>query len=129
MGLRGTGEPLGLASDRGGAGPYDADRALPLDPEERVERLLSDLGTRRLGLRTREAVRRLAQHGPNEITRRERRSHLREFVRQFTHPLALLLWAAAALALLDGIAALAVAIVAVIVLNAVFAPGRSEDWF
>ena len=43
------------------------------------------------------------------------------FARQFTHPLALLLWAAAGLAWLAGIEAVAIAIVVVIVLNAVFA--------
>jgi hypothetical protein len=47
--------------------------------------------------------------------------HARALAQQFTHPLALLLWAAAVLALLASIAALAAAIVAVIVLNAVFA--------
>ena len=46
---------------------------------------------------------------------------MRELAVQFTHPLALLLWGAAALAWVGGIPALAVAIVAVIVLNAVFA--------
>ena len=66
-------------------------QAMVLDPEERLDLLLE-------------------QHGPNEIRRRQGASRLRELGRQFTHPLALLLWAAAALA-----------IVAVIVLNAVFA--------
>jgi hypothetical protein len=74
-----------------------------VDPEERLDLLLQHLGTRRSGLRAREAARRLEQHGPNEITRRERRSHLRELARQFTHPLAVLRWAAAALAVVGGI--------------------------
>jgi calcium-translocating P-type ATPase len=42
-------------------------------------------------------------------------------LRQFTHPLALLLWAAAGLAWLGGIVAVALAIVVVIILNAFFA--------
>ena len=92
-----------------------------VDPEERLDLLLGHLGTRRDGLSEREAVRRLEQHGPNEIRRREGKSRLRELARQFTHPLALLLWAAAALAVVGGTVPLAVAIVAVIVLNAVFA--------
>jgi calcium-translocating P-type ATPase len=92
-----------------------------LDPEERLDLLLRHLGTRRSGLRTREAQRRLAQHGPNEIQRREGASHVRDLLSQFVHPLALLLWAAAVLAVVGGIVALAIAIVAVIVLNAVFA--------
>ncbi len=61
------------------------------------------------------------QYGPNEIRRREGPGRLRALAQQFTHPLALLLWAAAVLALLAGIAALAGAIVVVIVLNALFA--------
>jgi calcium-translocating P-type ATPase len=92
-----------------------------IDPEERIDLLLRHLNTRREGLRGREAGDRLEQFGPNEITRRAGPGRLRELVRQFTHPLALLLWAAAVLALAGGTPALAVAIVAVIVLNAVFA--------
>ena len=37
-------------------------------------------------------ARRLQQYGPNRIERRQQASHLRELARQFTHPLALLLW-------------------------------------
>jgi calcium-translocating P-type ATPase len=92
-----------------------------VDPEERVDLLLRHLGTGRAGLAPREAERRLTQYGPNEISRREGPGHLRELARQFTHPLALLLWAAAVLAWAGGIPALAVAIVAVIALNALFA--------
>jgi magnesium-transporting ATPase (P-type) len=91
------------------------------DPEERIDFLLRHLGTRHEGLSQREAARRLEQHGPNEIRRREGGSHLGALLRQFTHPLALLLWAAALLAFLGDAAPLAVAIVAVIFLNAVFA--------
>ena len=94
---------------------------MSFDPEERIDLLLGDLGTRREGLSEREAARRLEQHGPNEIRRRESSNHLRELVRQFTHPLALLLWAAALLAFIGGTTPLAAAIVAVIVLNALFA--------
>lgn len=99
----------------------DRPAAPQVDPEERLGLLLQQLGTRRTGLTGREAGRRLEQHGPNEITRRARRSRLRELGRQFTHPLAILLWAAAALAVLGDIVPLAIAVVAVIVLNAVFA--------
>ncbi|MBS1891022.1 MAG: cation-transporting P-type ATPase, partial [Actinobacteria bacterium] len=74
-----------------------------------------------LGLSSREAERRLAQYGPNEVTRRAGPGRARELGRQFAHPLALLLWAAAGLAVAAGNATLAVAIVAVIVLNAVLA--------
>jgi calcium-translocating P-type ATPase len=91
------------------------------DPEERIELLLGHLGTGVEGLPMREAARRLAQHGPNQIERRAGKSRLAALVEQFVHPLALLLWVAAALAVVGGIRVLALAIVAVIVLNAVFA--------
>ena len=92
-----------------------------VDPEETIDLLLRHLGTRLGGLAPREAARRLQQHGPNEIRRREGPGHLRALARQFTHPLALLLWVAGALALVADLAPLAAAIVAVIVLNAAFA--------
>ncbi|MEJ7843125.1 MAG: cation-transporting P-type ATPase [Rubrobacter sp.] len=99
----------------------NASERAAFDPEERIELLLGHLGTRREGLSGREAARRLEQHGPNEIRRQETTGRLVAFVRQFTHPLALLLWAAALLAFVAGTTPLAVAILAVIVLNAVFA--------
>ncbi|HET8758625.1 MAG TPA: cation-transporting P-type ATPase [Solirubrobacteraceae bacterium] len=98
----------------------DLDRR-DVDPEEAIDLLLRHLGTRSGGLSQREAARRLEQHGPNEIRRREGPGHLRALARQFTHPLALLLWVAAALAFVTALTPLAVAIVAVIVLNAGFA--------
>jgi calcium-translocating P-type ATPase len=100
------------------AGPEGSER---FDPEERLELVFRRLGTSRAGLSSREAGRRLEQHGPNAIERRRGPSHVRDLALQFTHPLALLLWVAAALAAATGILALAAAIVAVIVLNAVFA--------
>ncbi len=92
-----------------------------LDPEERIELLLRDLRTSRTGLTEREARRRQVQFGPNTLERRRGRRWPRELAHQFTHPLALLLWAAAALAWVAGILAVAVAIVIVIVVNAAFA--------
>ena len=92
-----------------------------LDPTETVERLLRDLKTGRDGLSSREAQRRLVQFGPNELSRRGGRRWPRELARQFTHPLALLLVAAAGLAWIAGIVAVALAIVVVILINAGFA--------
>ncbi len=57
-------------------------------------------------------------HGPNELVQRVRHGWFRPLARQFTHPLALLLWLAAGLSLVSGSSALGVAIVVVIVLNA-----------
>ena len=66
----------------------------------------------------REAARRLVAHGPNELTRHKRRDWPKQLLRQFTHPLALLLALAAVLAIVAGTTPLGIAIVAVIVLNA-----------
>src|SRR6516225_5938879 len=75
-----------------------------IDATESVALLLRDLRSSREGLSAREAARRLIQYGPNELHRRGKVRWPRELARQFTHPLALLLWAAAALAWLAGIA-------------------------
>jgi len=91
------------------------------DPREPVTRLLRDLRSRPEGLSGREAERRLVAHGPNELRRRGGRRWPRQLAKQFVHPLALLLWLAAALALVAGTPALGGAIVAVILLNALFA--------
>jgi len=92
-----------------------------VDPQERIESLLGHLGTRADGLSSREADRRLTQFGRNEISRTAQSSWVGELVRQFVHPLALLLWVAAALSAASSNATLAIAIIAVIVLNAALA--------
>ncbi|MDN4596555.1 cation-translocating P-type ATPase [Leifsonia virtsii] len=103
-------------------------------PDERptrepIDTLLRDLKTGRDGLGSREAARRLAIHGPNTLPTGRRASWLRELVRQFTHPLALLLWVAAGLAWVAGTPVLCWAILAVIVINAVVAylQGRQAE--
>src|SRR5512141_1591988 len=95
--------------------------AVPRDPREPIERLLGDLGVRPEGLSEREAARRLIAYGPNELRRGRGREWPRQVLNQLVHPLALLLWVAAALALVAGTPVLAAAIVAVILLNAAFA--------
>ncbi|HXG76739.1 MAG TPA: cation-transporting P-type ATPase [Gaiellaceae bacterium] len=77
--------------------------------------------TVRPGLSSEEARARLATFGPNVLAEPPRPSHLRRFAANLVHLFALLLWAGAALALLGGLPELAVAIVAVILVNAVFA--------
>ncbi|MFD9487941.1 cation-transporting P-type ATPase [Streptomyces sp. NPDC059991] len=91
------------------------------DPLEPLPLLRRELGTGPRGLSAREAARRLAVYGPDEVRRKSRTSLGRELVRQLVHPLALLLWAAAALAYVAGIPVLGWAIVAVVLVNAAFA--------
>jgi calcium-translocating P-type ATPase len=96
-------------------------RPLPRDPQEPLPALLRDLSARPEGLSSREAERRLVAYGSNELRRRGGVRWPRQLLQQLTHPLALLLWLAAVLALAAGSAVLAGAIVAVILLNALFA--------
>jgi len=72
------------------------------------------------GLSSVEAARRLAETGRNELAEGEGPHWLLRFGRNLTHLFALLLWAGAALAVLGGLPELSAAIVAVIVINAVF---------
>jgi magnesium-transporting ATPase (P-type) len=73
------------------------------------------------GLSTEDARRRSAVQGPNRLPKPPRPSLLAQLLRQLTHLLALLLWVAAALAVLAGLPELAVAIIVVVLLNAGFA--------
>ncbi|CAM01722.1 calcium-translocating P-type ATPase [Saccharopolyspora erythraea NRRL 2338] len=100
---------------------------MPVDPREPVGRLLRDLRTRLEGLTEREAQRRQAVHGLNTLPQHRVRQWPAALLRQFTHPLALLLWVAAVLAWLAGTVELAWAIVAVIVLNALLAFWQEEQ--
>jgi calcium-translocating P-type ATPase len=90
------------------------------DPLEPLEQLYRDLRLSPGGLSGREAARRLEVSGPNELVRRGGRRWPRELAQQFTHPLALLLAAAAVLAWASGTPQLGVAIATVILLNASF---------
>jgi calcium-translocating P-type ATPase len=92
-----------------------------VEPTEQVDVLMRDLRASPLGLSEAEARRRLIQYGPNELTRRGGRRWPGELARQLTHPLALLLWLAAALSFAVGSYTVAIAVLLVIVLNAVFA--------
>ncbi len=91
------------------------------DFPEHSRQLMRNLGTGPEGLSTREAERRLQVRGPNEIADKRGRHRVSAMIRQFTHPLALLLWLAAVLAAVSGVVQLGLAIVAVIVLNAILA--------
>jgi P-type Ca2+ transporter type 2C len=73
------------------------------------------------GISSEEAARRLAAAGPNAIVEAKVPSHVRAFLANFVQLFALLLWAGALLALVGGMPQLSAAIVAVIVVNAIFA--------
>lgn len=85
--------------------------------------------TARVGLSTAAARARLLVDGPNELPPPYRPSALRRFATQLVHAFALLLWVAAGLAWLAALPQLSVAIVAVVLANAVFsfAQGRRAD--
>jgi calcium-translocating P-type ATPase len=102
---------------QGSADPGRAD----VDATESVALLLRDLHTSRQGLSSAEAARRLLQYGPNQLARRGGLQWPRELARQLTHPLALLLWVAAALSFAVGSQTVGIAVLLVIVLNAAFA--------
>jgi calcium-translocating P-type ATPase len=91
------------------------------DPTEDLDDLLRHLRSSAGGLSSREAARRLEQYGPNELQRRGGPAWPLQLWAQLTHPLALLLFAAAALAAVGGLPSLALAILVVIALNAGFA--------
>ena len=103
-------------ADRGSTEP-----SVEFDATESAELLLRDLRSSRTGLSTSEAQRRLLQYGPNELRRRGGVKWPGELARQLTHPLALLLWLAAALSFAVGSQTIAVAVLLVILLNALFA--------
>jgi len=83
--------------------------------------LFRDLRAGPTGLSSREAARRLEVSGPNELARRGGRRWPGELAAQFTQPLAVLLAVAGVLAWASGTPRLAIAIAAVILLNAGFA--------
>lgn len=74
-----------------------------------------------LGLTTAEAAERRRQSGANRLPPPKRPSVARRLLGELTHFFALLLWTAAVLAFLAKLPELSVAIIAVIVLNGVFA--------
>jgi calcium-translocating P-type ATPase len=83
--------------------------------------LMHGRASTKAGLDPREALRRLQVYGPNELPTGVQRHRIGSFIRQLTHPLALLLWIAAALAAVSNSDVLATAIVGVVILNAVLA--------
>jgi calcium-translocating P-type ATPase len=92
-----------------------------IDLTQRAEELLHRLRSSSEGLSSAEAARRLIQYGPNQLRRRRGLQWPQELARQLTHPLALLLWVAAALSFAVGSEMVGIAVLLVIGLNAAFA--------
>jgi magnesium-transporting ATPase (P-type) len=105
--------------DEQAANGADQDRGL--DVEEAADVLLRDLRTSREGLSGADAQRRALQYGPNELKRHEGISWPKEVWTQLTQPLALLLWVAAVLEFAISNSTIGIAIVLVILLNAIMA--------
>jgi sodium/potassium-transporting ATPase subunit alpha len=92
------------------------------DPAQRFAALASGPG----GLSDATAAARLARYGPNSVERDAARSRLHLLASNFIHPLALLLWFGATMAFAAAALALGIAIVAVVVINGVFATIQEE---
>ena len=91
------------------------------DPSAPSDSMLSRLRSRRDGLSSEEAGRRVLQFGRNELTRRRENPLWKSIVAQLTHPLAVLLFAASGLSFATNSPTLAWTILGVIALNAAFA--------
>ncbi len=92
-----------------------------------VEDALESLQSTHQGLSAQEAIRRLQEFGPNRVERVRGTPLFARFLQEFTHFFALILWVATALAFVaewsdpgQGMAALGVAILGVIVINGFF---------
>jgi P-type Ca2+ transporter type 2C len=93
-------------------------RSVVVTSEERG--IFQLLGTTSSGLTDAEAAQRLARDGANVLDQVARASGVRRLLTNFTHFMALLLWAAAVIALAAELPQLAVAIVLVNTINGVF---------
>jgi magnesium-transporting ATPase (P-type) len=84
------------------------------------DEVYSELRSSPDGLSTKEAKRRLEEYGPNQIDEIKKKPIIYKFFVNLYQLLALLLWAASVLAFLIGIPQLGFAIIAVILINAIF---------
>jgi P-type Ca2+ transporter type 2C len=87
-----------------------------LPPEEVYE----ELNSSNRGLTSEEAQKRLEKYGANQIEEVKKKPVIFKFLANLYQLLALLLWAASALAFLSGTPQLGFAIIAVIIINAIF---------
>jgi magnesium-transporting ATPase (P-type) len=84
------------------------------------EEVYGALGSSPGGLTSAEAAERLARHGPNAIRALRGKPLWKKLLANFTHLMALLLWAGGALAFVGGMPQLGWAVWAVVVINAAF---------
>jgi len=84
------------------------------------DEVYTELETSKKGLSTEEAKKRLKKYGANQIEEFKRTPIIYEFLANLYQLLALLLWAASALAFISGTPQLGFAIIAVIIINAIF---------
>ena len=94
---------------------------------EDAEQVLHSLNTSNIGLTQPEALKRLSEHGRNELTKAKKKSLLRRFTEQLMNPMVLVLLAAAAISIIIAVIengglheyAEAGIIIAVVILNSV----------
>ncbi|PKL66357.1 MAG: ATPase [Methanobacteriales archaeon HGW-Methanobacteriales-1] len=84
------------------------------------EEVFKEIGTSKDGLTSQEAQKRLEKYGLNQIEEVKKRPLIYAFLANFYNILALLLWAASFLAFISGTPQLGIAIICVIVINALF---------
>ncbi|MCC7550652.1 MAG: cation-transporting P-type ATPase [Methanobacterium sp.] len=87
-----------------------------LPPEE----VYTELNSSQNGLTNKDAEKRLEKYGPNQIEEVKKKPVIYKFLANLYQLLALLLWAASILAFLSGTPQLGFAIIAVIIINAIF---------
>jgi len=78
------------------------------------------LGSSPTGISEEEAARRLERYGPNEIQEKRKAPRWKLFLANLVNFFAILLWVAAGLSVLAGSIIVAIAVVAVILINAIF---------
>lgn len=84
------------------------------------EEVFEKLGTSKDGLSSQEAEKRLMEYGPNKLKEVKKKPIIFSFLENLYNLLALILWAASFLAFISGTPQLGVAIIAVIIINALF---------
>jgi Ca2+-transporting ATPase len=85
----------------------------------KTEEVIGEFGSSLQGLSTEEARNRLEKHGPNELTEKKKKSPFMMFLDQFKDTMILVLIAAAIISGVIGGAADTIAIIVIVVLNAV----------